>query len=140
LGERLSARPDLSVRSLLCRARHEAERLSLLKGPQNDSLARLGQAHLRLREEERELLELLCRLPQPVREEEVLRAMDLPRRRTGDLSRVMESLTASHFIELHDFRGGVAFTVPELSRLSLSGRAPRAPLTSPRRTVPVRAA
>ncbi|WP_264483093.1 AfsR/SARP family transcriptional regulator [Streptomyces pinistramenti] len=130
LGERLAARSDLLVRDLLCRAREVTQRLTLLQGPQRDSLVRLGNAHLRLPEAERELLSLLCRLPGPVREPELLRAMAHSGQRTGEFNRLVESLVASNSVELHTCREGLTFTVPVLSRLALSahvrvpGRAP----------------
>ncbi|MCC2280443.1 AfsR/SARP family transcriptional regulator [Streptomyces sp. ET3-23] len=116
LGERLSARSDLLVSSLLGRARQDAQRLAVLQGPWNDLLARLVQAHLRLPEAERELLGLLSRLPRPVLEQELLQAMDGSGQCTGDFCRLVESLVAANFLERHMCRKGLAFSVPELSR------------------------
>lgn len=120
LGERLAARPDLRVRDLLFRARDGGQRLAVLRGPQHDSLRRVGTAHQRLPAAERELLSLLCWLPRPVRERDLLRAMGLSGRRAGEFDRLVESLVASHSVEIAECREGPAFTVPVLSRLVLS--------------------
>ncbi|MFJ8974042.1 MULTISPECIES: AfsR/SARP family transcriptional regulator [Streptomyces] len=120
LGERLAARPDLRVRDLLFRARDGGQRLAVLRGPQHDSLRRVGTAHQRLPAAERELLSLLCWLPRPVRERDLLRAMELSGRRAGEFDRLVESLVASHSVEIAECREGPALTVPVLSRLVLS--------------------
>ncbi|MGW1192943.1 BTAD domain-containing putative transcriptional regulator [Streptomyces sp. NPDC002559] len=130
LGERLAARADLSVGGLLRRARHEEERLRLLQGPQGDFLVRLGQAHLRLPEPERELLALLCRLPGPVREAELATAMERSGLCAADLGHLVESLSSSHFLELHECGEGTAHAVPDLVRLALC-RSLRAGGTAP---------
>lgn len=130
LGERLWGRADLSVGDLLRRARRDAERLTALQGPRGDALARLGRAHLRLPVAERELLALLCRLPRPVREPELLRAMGRSGRPTGEFGRLIESLVAANFVELHRSGGDLTVTVPDLSRLALGGHA-RPPRTPP---------
>ncbi|MEV8394596.1 MULTISPECIES: AfsR/SARP family transcriptional regulator [unclassified Streptomyces] len=122
LGERLAGRTDLLVRDLLYRARDEGRRLAVLQGPQHDSLRRVGTAHQRLPTAERELLTLLCRLPRPVREHELLRAMELSGRWTGEFNRLVESLVASHSVEIAECREGLTFTVPVLSRLVLCER------------------
>ncbi|MEV6421207.1 BTAD domain-containing putative transcriptional regulator [Streptomyces sp. NPDC051662] len=122
LGERLAGRTDLLVRDLLYRARDEGRRLAVLRGPEQDSLRRVGTAHQRLPTAERELLSLLCRLPRPVREHELLRAMELSGRWTGEFNRLVESLVASHSMEIEECREGLTFTVPVLSRLVLCER------------------
>ncbi|SOD65580.1 DNA-binding transcriptional activator of the SARP family [Streptomyces zhaozhouensis] len=128
LGERIAARADLRVTDLpvadlLRRARREEERLTLLQRPQSDFLARLSQAHLRLPEGERRLLALLCRLPDRVREAELLRAMENSGMDGGQLGHLVESLSASHFLESHESHEcpeGPAYAVPDLVRLALS--------------------
>ncbi|MEU7592739.1 BTAD domain-containing putative transcriptional regulator [Streptomyces sp. NPDC039022] len=139
LGQRLSARQDLTVRDLLSRAQQDSKRLMVLQGPGTDAPARIGRAHLRLPAAERELLALLCRLPRPVGESELVRAMDGSDVPPGQFNCLIESLVAASFVELRMCHRGPTFTVPDLSRLALSADT-RLTCQSPPRIAPGAAA
>ncbi|MFB4424412.1 BTAD domain-containing putative transcriptional regulator [Streptomyces sp. QL37] len=141
LGRRLSAWPQLPLADLLRRALRDPGRLAVLEGPQDDGLHRLRSAHLRLPRDEQQLLHLLCRLPQPLGEHVLLRAVEASGQSVVSLRRRLESLADAHFIQFHHLGGRTHFRVPELTRLVvLSGDgAGASALRAPARGLPEQA-